>query len=407
MHAASSAEVADAALGSAEYVPSPARPFGWRGDGSGCFPGATPPTHWSATSHVRWSATVGASYSSPIITEKLAIVTAEPNFVIAIIRADGRLVWRVVVTPGDLSDPKDRARAGAYLPPKAGSGMAAATPLTDGRNIYLALANGIICALDLNGKIQWSAFIEARQSTGYGRSASPILVAGKLIIHMTNLYALDPANGKQLWVNTKCPSSYGTPVPFKSGGLDLIATPQGTVVGADDGKSVAEDIAHSGAPSPVARDGIIYYGDVAVSAIRLDSAFKDQEVWSAMIPDEVFGSPILHDNDLFIVTGKGILFTFDAGGKGKGEREPLSKPQHLFGEDDDDSGAPAAFASLTLAGKYLFLNSNSGEVVVLEATREARPVSRNRLPKGSGASPVFSGNEMFLRSGDKLMCISE
>ena len=35
-----------AALGSAEYKPSAERPVGWRGDGSGRFAGATPPTVW-------------------------------------------------------------------------------------------------------------------------------------------------------------------------------------------------------------------------------------------------------------------------------------------------------------------------------------------------------------------------
>ena len=34
-------------LGSPEFYPSPLRPVGWRGDGTGHFPGATPPTTWS------------------------------------------------------------------------------------------------------------------------------------------------------------------------------------------------------------------------------------------------------------------------------------------------------------------------------------------------------------------------
>jgi hypothetical protein len=62
---------------------------------------------------------------------------------------------------------------------------------------------------------------------------------------------------------------------------------------------------------------------------------------------------------------------------------------------------------MSLAGKYLFLTSNHGETVVLEATQEARLVSRNRLPAGGGASPVFSGQDMFLRGGDKLLCIGQ
>jgi len=117
----------------------------------------------------------------------------------------------------------------------------------------------------------------------------------------------------------------------------------------------------------------------------------------------VFGSPLLHDNTLFITTGAGELFAFNA--SGKGEQEPLINGRKLF--ENENSVGPTAYASLTLAGKYLFLNSNKGEVVVLEAKREARLVGRNKLPAGSGASPVFSGKEMFLRDGDKLLCIGE
>src|SRR3954464_4676377 len=36
-----------APLGSPDFYPSPKHPVGWRGDGSGRFPGATPPTVWS------------------------------------------------------------------------------------------------------------------------------------------------------------------------------------------------------------------------------------------------------------------------------------------------------------------------------------------------------------------------
>ena len=48
-------------LGSPDFKPSPDRPCGWRGDWSGRFPGATPPTAWSrrvrgVTSSLRYQA---------------------------------------------------------------------------------------------------------------------------------------------------------------------------------------------------------------------------------------------------------------------------------------------------------------------------------------------------------------
>jgi outer membrane protein assembly factor BamB len=39
----------DAPLGSPDYRPSPVRPVGWRGDGSGRYPAATPPIEWGRT----------------------------------------------------------------------------------------------------------------------------------------------------------------------------------------------------------------------------------------------------------------------------------------------------------------------------------------------------------------------
>ena len=63
---------------------------GWRGDGSGCYPDANPAVSWSASKNVRWSATVGMSYSSPILGEQQVLVTAEPNLLICLSAAPAR-----------------------------------------------------------------------------------------------------------------------------------------------------------------------------------------------------------------------------------------------------------------------------------------------------------------------------
>jgi outer membrane protein assembly factor BamB len=388
----------EVSLGSANFKPSIDRPFGWRGDGSGRFPGATPVIEWSATKNVRWKTEVGKSYSSPILSERYAFVTSEPNLLVCINRADGKVRWQTKVAPADLADPKSRQAAEDYKLPKDGSGMAAATPITDGRNVYAVFADGLVCAVDFDGRRVWTVCIDAEQITGYGRSSSPIIVGGKLIVHMTNLYAFDPATGKQLWVDADAKSTYGTPTHLMVGSTEVIVTPAGDAVRVSDGKGLDSGMGMTSRPSPVAADGIIYFVDAMISAVRLTSAFKDQEVWNAMISGEVLGSPLLHDGKLFFVSSEGELFAFDA--KGSGSQEPSIAARSLF----EDGGG---YSSLTFAGKYLFLNSNAGEIVVLEATPEAKLVQKNRLPAGSGSSPVFSGKEMYLRDGIDLYCISE
>lgn len=374
-------------------------PFGWRGDGSGRFPEATPPLEWSATKNVRWSAVVGSGYASPVVAGGLVIAASEPDLLTAVDRADGRERWKLRTTAADLPDAAAREAAAAYKPKD--TGLAAATPLCDGETVYAVFANGIVRAVDLAGRPKWIAHIDAPQNTAYGRSASPLLTAGRLIVHMTHLYAFDPATGKRLWMNDDARCAYGTPAAVRAEGVDLVVTSGGDLVRADDGKAVNSRIGSASNSSPLAVDGLIYFAERDVRAIRLGAEFKDASVWNAEIPGEVFSSPLLHDGLLFTVTGKGELYAFDI--RAKGAAEPVIAARLLFGPD-----LPAdslSYSSLALAGRHLFLASNQGEVLVLEATREAKLVARNTLPEGTGSSPVFAGKDLFLRDGDRLYCI--
>lgn len=277
--------------------------------------------------------------------------------------------------------------------------MAAATPVTDGSAVYAVFANGMVCAIALDGKRRWTIGIESELNTAYGRSASPLLVDGKLIVHVGGLYALDPATGRQQWVNAEAKSAYGTPVAMRAGETAVVVTPNGDVVRVADGKSLNSEIARASYASPLVSEGVVFFGDQSSSGLRLDAKFKESTAWSGMLSGEVFGSPLVQEGTLYLVTGAGELFAFAV--DGKGPAEPLIDGRAIV----ESSGLPVAYSSLTLAGKYLFLCSNKGETVVLEATREAKLVGRNRLPEGSGASPVFSGKDLFLRSGDRLFCV--
>ncbi|HXX93150.1 MAG TPA: PQQ-binding-like beta-propeller repeat protein [Planctomycetota bacterium] len=371
--------------------PVPFPTFGWRGDGSGRYPAANPPLEWSASKNVRWRAQVGKSYSSPVLTERSVLVTSEPGLLVSVDRATGKEEWKVEIKASDLADPAARAQAEKYKPKD--TGMTAATPITDGAAVYVVLANGIVTAVDLSGKRKWTAFIDADQNTSYGRSASPALVDGRLIVHMTHLYAFDPATGKRLWVNEEARCTYGTPAGFKAGGVVAIVTSGGDVVRAQDGKGLQSGVGPAFHTSPVVQDGLLYFGDRQAKAVRLDAAWKDTDEWAGEMSADVFGSPVLHDGLLFSVTGKGELFAFDSKGTA------VINGRMLFG---DEAGADTVYASPTLAGKHLFLASNPGEIVVLEANREAKIVARNKLKDGSGSTPVFAGREVYLRDGEFL-----
>ena len=383
-------------------VDEAAAAFGWRGDGTGRFAGATPPLHWSATRNVKWSVRVGAGYASPVLTEKLVLVAAEPNWLLAVERATGKIAWKKRTDPTDLTDEKSRAAAAKYSAPKDGAGLAAATPVTDGRTVFMVFANGIVRALDLAGNAKWSTHIDAEPNTGYGRSASPVLAGGRLLVHITHLHAFDPASGRLLWANTNAASLYGTPVVARRGDELVVATPAGDIVRVADGRTLAAGLAQLPNASPLALDDTVIFAGTETTAVQLVANAKPKELWTASLAGEVFASPVVHDGVLFTVNSAGQLFLFNA--RGTGEQNPLFEPRFLFGEN---SAAPLVYASLALAGKHLFVTSTRGETVVLEATREAREVARNTLGRGTGASPVFSGGEIFLRDGENLFCVRE
>ncbi|MDP6354928.1 MAG: hypothetical protein QF473_07505 [Planctomycetota bacterium] len=71
----------------------PFRTAGWRGDGSGHYPGSRPPTDWSKDKNIVWSTQVDFGFSSPIAARGKVFLTAEPDKLICIDQASGKVLW--------------------------------------------------------------------------------------------------------------------------------------------------------------------------------------------------------------------------------------------------------------------------------------------------------------------------
>jgi len=92
----------NAQLGSPTFSPTPERPVGWRGDGSGCYPGATPPVSWECrqsganftTKNMLWRASLPSTgVSSPIIVGEQIFVTCEVADLVCLDKKTGRVLW--------------------------------------------------------------------------------------------------------------------------------------------------------------------------------------------------------------------------------------------------------------------------------------------------------------------------
>src|ERR1700712_4272258 len=58
--------VAATPLGSVQFAPSPEAPVGWRGDGTGRYPGAAGPTVWERTAGAAGYTTKGIVWMAPL-----------------------------------------------------------------------------------------------------------------------------------------------------------------------------------------------------------------------------------------------------------------------------------------------------------------------------------------------------
>jgi outer membrane protein assembly factor BamB len=438
--------------------------IGWRTDGSGIYPKAEPPLEWSPTKNVLWSTTMPYGVAHPVPLGQRVFVCAEPATLLCLDRDSGKILWQKTSSYSELEIAadvreklKDELAETAELTKKQSSirkerdtlrrsldkdkaakeeinekmkpfdkqideiekekkkltvavrytqpgtdgtaGYTAATPVTDGKEIFVVYGNGLTACYDLEGNRKWLKLIE-HSNASFAHSGSPILVAGKLLIHYTDLVALDPKTGEEVW-RLKHPTSHGTPLATKIGDVDVVVTPRGALVRAEDGKLLAQGgYSSCGSNSPILQDRIVYSVHGSATAVRLPEALaetikKPDVVWkgNAKGGGYWFSSPVLHDGLFYAASDQGVLTVLDAA-TGK-----------LVYEENLRMGG-STYPSISLAGPYLYISSDNGTTVVVQPGREYKELGRNKL-EPFRSSLVFEGKRVYIRTEKHLYCIGE
>ena len=283
-------------------------------------------------------------------------------------------------------------------------GYSAATPVTDGKNLWVVYGDGLVACYDLDGNRQWLRLIE-HSNASFMHSGSPVLAGGKLIVHYTDLVGLDPKTGEEAW-RLKLPTAHGTSLVARIGDDDVLFTPKGALVRATDGKLLVEHVGGScGANSPVLHDDVVYYVHGNATAIRVPASVDDllkpkakvQPLWKGKAGGGGYGfcSPVIHDGLVYTADDPGVLTVLDAA-TGK-----LVYDQRLK-RDKNDSTYP----SISVAGDKVFVSSENGTTVVLQAGREYKELARNKL-ETFRSSLVFEGKRMYVRTAKNLYCIGK
>ena len=221
------------------------------------------------------------------------------------------------------------------------AGYSTATPVTNGKEIFVAFGNGLVACFDLDGKRKWLRLIE-QSTASFAHASSPILAGDRLLVHFADMVALRTGDGSEIWRVKKAPS-HGTSVLARIGDAGVVVTPSGLIVRVADGTVLAEGLGSCGSNSPVIHDGVVYFIRGNVTAVKLPPELappaKLKPLWKGRVKGGGYWlpSPVLHDGLLYALDDRGSFSVLDAGtgagisGNHRAGRHPLS--QHLRGRE--------------------------------------------------------------------------
>jgi outer membrane protein assembly factor BamB len=420
---------------------------------------------WSKTENVEWSQEIpGRGWSSPIVTGgKIYITTvttdgkSKPpqigteysNEYVAELQKQGLPMKDVVdrVTERDIELPHEvtlhyllyslNLKTGKvewqkefYVGHPPGgrhrkNSFASESPVTDGRHVYVYVANMGLWAYDMKGKLAWTTPLEANPIyLDFGTGSSPVLADNLLVIVSDNekqqyIAAFDKKTGKQVWRTNRDLGGKGQPVQ-RSGWAtpyvwrhalrtEIVAVGPGEVISYDlAGKELwrMSGMAATPIPTPFAYEGLLYInagrgrplfairpgatGDISLGK---DETSNQYVVWSQPRAGTYLPSSVAYQGAVYTLTETGILNRYDA---------KTGKQTYKTRID------PAATAFTTSPWAYngkLFCLSEEGQTFVVGTGEQFQLLRVNELDDMAQASPALVGERLLIRTEHRLYSI--
>lgn len=412
----------------------------WRGpNGDGVSKDKGFPTRWSADS-VAWKARLGGlGISSPIVWGDRVFVTSQSGrsrlkpgnhptlargdeakaekplgadsaaaeggtekiefLVEAYARKDGKRLWQYrLAAEGELPEVHQKHN------------LASSSPVTDGRRVYAWFGNGQLVAMRPDGTLAWQRHMGrdyAPFQVNWGHGSSPTLHGGLLILlcdHDTGSYlvALDAASGRERWKadRPKGSVSYTTPSVVRGpSGPEMIVNST-TRIDAYDPRSGAllwwTGESHRFAiPVPAYHDGTLYmsrgYRSGPYLAVRTGGkgdVSKTHVSWSVATGAPYVSSLLYYQGVVYMANDVGVVTTIDPA---SGEKIWQERIDGIF------TASPIA------AEGRVYLVSETGDTIVLQAGRVPKLLGRNSIGERSVATPAVSRGQIFIRTDDHLV----
>jgi len=402
------------------------------------------PDRWDPATgeHVRWRTPIpGLAHSSPIVWGDLVFVTS------AISSRPGASFKPGLYGDGDASDDRSSHRWMLYAIDKrtgairwertAAEGQplnarhikstyASASPATDGRIVVAWFGSQGIHAYDFAGALRWTVDIGRVDMGAYdipsyewGPASSPIIWNGLVIVQCDTqadsfLLALDAETGKTVWKTDRQElPSWGTPtVVTTPAGPELVTNASNFVRGYDP-KTGRELWALGGsskitAPTPIFAEGlhIVASGrapERPVFAVRPgargdltlhgDATSSESVVWSRTGRGSYMPTPLAYRGLLYVLANNGVFDAYEIATGKEVYRQRLPQVGSGF------SASPVA------ADGKIYLSSEDGDILVVEAGPTFRHLATNTMGETLMASPALSEGVMYVRGASSLFAI--
>ncbi|MFZ9856292.1 MAG: PQQ-binding-like beta-propeller repeat protein [Limisphaerales bacterium] len=393
----------------------------WRGPTrQGSTASTRTPTRWSA-SDVRWKLPLpGKGTSTPIVSGDRIYLTSP---------ADGEDAVLSVTPSGEVSW---QTKLGPYTSPKHATLASGcnASPVTDGRGVFVYFKSGNFAALELDGRIRWKQNLTERfgaERLFWDQGSSPVVTDRFVILSRMHqgdswIAAFDKQTGELKWRQNRtfeAPSEndngYATPVLYEEAGQPALLVwgadrltshresdgavlwtaegfnPEGTgywpaiatpVVA---GKMVVVPVGRDDRPNQAHLRGIRTGGTGTIGASA--HAWKRDDVGVFVTTPAVYGGKV------YLLRHRGEVVCLDP-----------ETGRTLWTGSLPKSASPF-YASPAIAGGVLHAAREDGVVFSARVGDRLELLSENPMGERIVATPVPAGGRLYLRGDRHLFCV--
>jgi outer membrane protein assembly factor BamB len=392
----------------------------WRGaQGTGSIDVGSYPEKFGADKYLWRTALPGKGCSTPIILNDTIYLTSPADGKDAVLAYDlqGKEKWRTVF---------DQENPGKH---RNGSGSNA-SPVTDGKAVFVFFKSGAFAALELDGKVRWQTNLVERfgkDTLFWDHGTSPVLTEKYVIMARMHqgeswLAAFDKLTGELVWkvarnykTPTECDHGYSSPVVMQYQGKESIlvwGAEHVTIHDAADG-SVTWSCGNFNPEANKLWPAIampVIVGDMAVIAygrndrgtprlhgIRLSGkgdVTETNHVWKRTDVGTFVPSPAIYKDRLILVRDRGEVECLD----------PVTGKTIWTGAFPKHR--TNFYASPLIAGGKLYAPREDGMVFVASIENDQfNLLSENNMNESVIASPVPLGNRILIRGEKHLFCV--